>query len=199
MDTQLTDTATAQVGPRGAAGRRVWTWAGAALLLGLVGVAVIHENRSRPEPPTSAASAEKAAAPARQALTPDEERYAATLWGIHTQVKSDAVKITFAGLAYKMGDIDKSKVRERVGPLTQAYDAALAKVTAIEPPANLAGMHKQYLDAIRSYRDATVEMVKVADDGSDRHLIAAQEMTEGAARTLLKASDALWPGEYKPN
>ena len=42
-------------------------------------------------------------------------------------------------------------------------------------------------------------MVKVADDGSDAHLIAAQDMTEKAARVLLKASDALWPGEYKPN
>jgi hypothetical protein len=177
----------------------MWAWAGAASLVGVMAFAAIHESRSRPAPTMSAASSPSAAAPVRQALTPEEERYAGALWGIHTQVKADAVKITFAGLAYKMGDIDKSKVRERVAPLTQAYDGALAKASAIEPPANLAGMHKQYLEAIRSYRDATVEMVKVADDGNDSHLLAAQQMTEGAARTLLQASDALWPGEYKPN
>jgi hypothetical protein len=42
-------------------------------------------------------------------------------------------------------------------------------------------------------------MVRVARDGRDEHLISAQQKSENASATLLKVSDVLWPGEYKPN
>jgi len=194
----------------GAPTRRRALWALALLLAGLVVYAVVRETAVRPalhadaagtgqHPAMDADGHPVPVAPVRQALTPAEERYASDLWTIHSQVKADAVKVTFAGIAYKMGDIDKAKVRERVAPLTQAYSDALTRASAISPPQNLATLHSNYVDAIRAYRDATMEMVKVADDGSDAHLIAAQDMTEKAARVLLKASDTLWPGEYKPN
>jgi hypothetical protein len=49
------------------------------------------------------------------------------------------------------------------------------------------------------YRSSSVTMVKVADDGLDRHLIEAHGMSDKAAGLTLKVGDALWPGEYKPN
>jgi hypothetical protein len=42
-------------------------------------------------------------------------------------------------------------------------------------------------------------MIKVADDGKDEHLILAQQRSEEASLAILKLSDVLWPGEYKPN
>jgi hypothetical protein len=42
-------------------------------------------------------------------------------------------------------------------------------------------------------------MIKVAEDGRQEHLVAAQQKSEQASVTLLKLSDVLWPGEYKPN
>jgi hypothetical protein len=42
-------------------------------------------------------------------------------------------------------------------------------------------------------------MLKVAEDGNDRHMVDAQAMSERASEYLLKAGDVLWPGEHKPN
>ena len=56
-----------------------------------------------------------------------------------------------------------------------------------------------YLEALEHYTAASREMIKVADDGRDEHLIAAHKRSEQASHELLKLSDVLWPGEYKPN
>ena len=46
---------------------------------------------------------------------------------------------------------------------------------------------------------AATEVVKVAQDGRDEHLIEAHGMSLRAAENLLKVGDVLWPGEYKPH
>jgi hypothetical protein len=42
-------------------------------------------------------------------------------------------------------------------------------------------------------------MIKVTGDGRDEHLLTAQQQSQKASTRLLILSDALWPGEYKPN
>jgi hypothetical protein len=42
-------------------------------------------------------------------------------------------------------------------------------------------------------------MVRIAEDGKDEHLVLAQKRSEQASLAILKLSDVLWPGEYKPN
>jgi hypothetical protein len=134
----------------------------------------------------------------RPALSADEERYAHALWKVHDQVRTAAVRMSFAGLSYKMGDIKKSELAARVEPITQEFKSALAEATKLAPPASLEQLHAEYVGAIREYEQASVEM-RTGKGESDDHLIAAQTKSERAATTLLKVGDALWPGEHKPN
>jgi hypothetical protein len=60
-------------------------------------------------------------------------------------------------------------------------------------------LHREYLDAIRLYRDSSVTMIKAAGDGRDEHLMRAHEMSVKAAGLTLKVGETLWPGEFKPN
>jgi hypothetical protein len=56
-----------------------------------------------------------------------------------------------------------------------------------------------YSDAVRLYQQSAAEMVRVAGDGRDEHLVAAQPLSMEASEKLLKVGDILWPSEYKPN
>ncbi len=121
------------------------------------------------------------------------------MWPIHAQVKQDAVKMTFAGLAYKMGDIKREAVKQRVAPLTPMFDSALAAIDKLHPPPSMRELNAEYVEAIKLYRDASVIMIRVAVDGRDVHLLEAQEKTAKASDLTLKVGETLWPGEFKPN
>lgn len=166
-------------------------------LIALVAVAVYREiaapQQEQAEPVSVFGHSE------RPAMTAAEEAYAHALWPIHAQVKQNAVRMTFAGLAYKMGDIGLATVKKRVAPLTPTFDAALAQANKLQPPVSMLALHREYIDAIRLYRDSSVTMIKVAGDGRDEHLIAAHEMSAKAAGLTLKVGEMLWPGEFKPN
>lgn len=135
----------------------------------------------------------------RPALSAEEESYAAALWPVHEQIKTSAVRMTFAGLSYKLGDIDRTVVKDRVLPLTKVFRDARSQASHLKVPASLEKQHELYLGALKLYEDASVEMVKIARDGRDEHLINAQKMSYAADEDSLRVGDALWPGEYKPN
>jgi hypothetical protein len=134
-----------------------------------------------------------------RALTPEEEAYAAALWPIHSEVKLAAMRMTFAGLNYKIEHQDPAKVKSTVQPLTEAFQSAVQRAGGLQPPESLQDAHATYLDALGLYAEAAREMIKIADDGRDQHLVAAHERSERASHALLQLSDVLWPGEYKPN
>jgi len=173
------------------------------LLVGLGALAALAVLREMARSPSSAATAPAASAYAgtvsRPARTAAEEKYAADLWAIHEGVKASAVKMTFAGLSYKMGDTDKTAVKTKVTPLTKVFEDAQAKLDALEAPASLQKQHDQYAEALKLYKSASLEMVKVAQDGKDEHLIKAQAMSYNASENLLRVGDVLWPGENRPN
>jgi hypothetical protein len=166
-------------------------------LIALMAVAVFREA-AKPKPQQAAVNT-PASQVERPAVTAEEEDYARSLWPIHAQVKQDAVKMTFAGLAYKMGDIKREAVKERVIPLTTNFDSAAAALNKLQPPASMRVLHGEYLEAVRLYRDASVIMIKVAADGRDAHLTEAQEKSSRASELTLKVGETLWPGEFKPN
>jgi hypothetical protein len=172
-------------------------------LIALIAVAALRERETakpKPQPQVMTNFEEAAHAPAeRPAVTAEEETYARALWPIHAQVKQDAVAMTFAGLAYKMGDIKRDAVKTRVAPLTPKFDAALAGLDKIQPPASMKKMHENYREAIKLYRDASVIMIRVAADGKDEHLFEAQAKTSKASNMTLEVGEMLWPGEFKPN
>ena len=171
-----------------------------ALVVGMIALMAVAAFRETTKPkPQQVATTVEANHVERPAVTAEEEAYARALWPIHAQVKQDAVKMTFAGLAYKMGDIKRDAVRLRVAPLTPAFDSAALALNKLRPPASLRDLHGEYREAIKLYRDASAIMVKVAADGRDVHLVAAQLLSEKASGLMLKVGETLWPGEFKPN
>jgi hypothetical protein len=186
--------------PQRTARKGVLKFAGVgALVVVLVAVVAVAAFREHAAPAPKMVEDSGYANSHRPAISPEEEAYAHALWPIHAQVKQDAVKMTFAGLAYKMGDIKRAAMKDRVAPLTARFDQALADMAKLRPPHSAKGLHDEYAEAIRLFRDATVEMVKMAADGDDRHLLAAQEKSDKASGLTLKVGETLWPGEFKPN
>src|SRR5437667_453030 len=138
-------------------------------------------------------------APPRPALTQAEEAYARGLWKIHDDVKLSAVRMTFAGLAYKTGEIDRTTLKARVDAAHDVYARAEIRARELEPPQSLRRVHTDYLAAIRLYRQSAVRMAKLGAEGREQHLLAACPLSETASKKLLEVGDALWPGEYVPN
>jgi hypothetical protein len=172
------------------------------LCLGAVAaLAVVREGRHAPPPVSSQAAAGGAFAghQERPALSAEEEAYAAALWPVHEKIKTSAVQMTFAGLSYKLGDIDRMAVKERVTPLTKVFRDARSQAGQLKVPASLEKQHQLYLGALKLYEDASIEMAKIARDGKEDHLVNAQKMSYAASEDSLRVGDALWPGEYKPN
>lgn len=173
----------------------------AAVLSAVVALAVQRELAAN-KPPSAAAAFVAGIAMSgynAQALTAEEEAYAAALWPIHSEVKLAAVRMIFAGLNYKTEDQDARKLKTKVQPLTQTFLNAAKRVDGLRPPASLQDSHDSYREALGLYTSATREMVRIADDGKEEHLVRAQKQSERASFVILKLSDVLWAGEYKPN
>src|SRR5262249_41360115 len=154
--------------------------------------AALHEKRNLP---TQDADARYVLASVPPPLTAAEEAYAAALWPIHSDVKVSAVRMTFAGLSYKLGELGRGGLQARLDGLGERFAAAAVQLRQLRPPESMQMLHGEYMEALRLYQKAIVEMVRVADDGRDEHLLDAQAQSEKAAAILLKLSDALWPGE----
>jgi hypothetical protein len=166
-------------------------------LIALVAIAALRETTNRKQEQPVAAGATMGME-ARPALTAAEEKFAHELWAVHDKVKQAAVKMTFAGVAYKTGDIKRAELRARVAPQVPVLDAALKQARKIVPPASAVEWHGKYVEAIGLYREAAAKMAKVPDQG-DVELIEAQELSARASTLQLVVGDQLWPGEYKPN
>jgi hypothetical protein len=169
------------------------------VLAAMAAYAVVREMRLAKQPDAQVA-APMGEQPQRPAMSAEDERYARDLWQIHEPVRTAAVRMSFTGISYKLGEIDKTEFRKRVSALTETYRDAGTKIRGIQPPASLASLHAEYVDALQAYLDASIEMAKAAKTGGgDENLIKAQAMSERASTTLLKVGETLWPGEYKPN
>jgi hypothetical protein len=199
----MTAAANAPVAP-GHAFRRLGFRALLVLLAAFVLYAGVREVRksgseAQPQPQVQAPAQPHAFAEHRPAQTPAEERFSQALWNIHAEVRTAAVRMTFAGLAYKMGDGNATSVQAKVTPLAETFRQAAVDLRSIEGPDSMAGVRSRYAEAVRLYAEASRAMVKVAEDHDDSHLLTAQQMSEQAAGMLLEVGDQLWPGEIKPN
>ncbi|MBN9511593.1 MAG: hypothetical protein J0I21_21095 [Alphaproteobacteria bacterium] len=133
-------------------------------------------------------------------LSADEETYAEALWPLHQEiVEASAGRLTSAGLAYAIDDHDARRLAAKVAPIRDTFHATREKVAAIPAPASLQAMRDRYLELLGLYEESATEMLEVARDGDDGHLIDAQRKSERAAEYLVKVGDVLWPGEHKPN
>jgi hypothetical protein len=164
-------------------------------LLGILALAAVREVATT----ANARTARPALAPPRPPLTAAEEAYALALWPIHSEVKASALKMTFGGISYKLGELDRAGFKARVDASNETYRRAALRLAQITPPASLAQVHQQYLDAVRLYERSATEMARVARDGRVEHLVAAHPLSLEASEMLLKVGGVLWPSEYKPN
>ena len=170
-----------------------------AVLAAIAGYAALHEMRKAAPQPAAQSTDQHAFADRRPAHSAAEERFAQALWNAHADVRTAAVRMTFAGLAYKMGDGGAADVRGKVSPLVAVFRDAEAQLRALDAPPSMHETRNRYVAAVGLYAAAALERVKVADDGQDVHLLKAQEMSEQASGVLLEVGDQLWPGEIKPN
>jgi len=161
--------------------------------------AMVREGRQPAATPAEVAGGAFAGHQERPALSAEEENYAVALWPVHEQVKNNAVKMTFTGLSYKMGEIDGAAVKTRVSPLSKAFHDAYGTAANLKVPSSLQTQHQMYLNALKQYQSASEEMAKIASDGKDEHLVKAQKLSFAAAEDLLRVGDVLWPSEFKPN
>jgi hypothetical protein len=169
------------------------------VLLAIVGYAVQREMRAQaPAAASSVPMTERKVA--RPPMTPEEEGYASALWKIHVPVKQDAVRMTYAGLAFKMKEITAAEMGARVKPLVENFRVAGAQMQlGLEPPPSLRATHERYLSAIANYEKAARVMQEAAAQPTDAKLIEAQTLSHQASEDLLRVADVLWPGEHKPN
>jgi hypothetical protein len=164
--------------------------------MAVIGYALQREL-TRPEVGAPAAAA--TIAPPVRMLTAEEEDYAAALWPIHSQVKLAAVEMSFAGIAYKIGDQDATTLAAKVRPLADSLETAMARAQALLVPASMTEMHERYLGALAMYGKAAAEMASATRDGKDEHLLQGQQLSLHATEDMLRVGDVLWPGEYKPH
>jgi hypothetical protein len=169
------------------------------VLLGLLGIVALATVREISTSSANARTARPVLAPPRPPLTAAEEEYALALWPIHNEVKASALRMTFGGLSYKLGELDRTDFKARIEGLTETYRSAGVRIAALTPPASLVRAHETYLDAVRLYQQSAAEMLRVVGDGRHEHLVAAQPLSMEASEKLLKVGDILWPSEYKPN
>ncbi len=137
--------------------------------------------------------------PERRAYSAEEEAYSVALWRIHDKVKTSAVQLSFAGLSYKLKEIDREGIKFKIAPQLEIYRKARADIAELIVPASMTELHGIYAQAVQLYEQASAEMIKVADDGDEQHLLDAHKDTNKAATLLLKVGGELWPGEFKPN
>ncbi|HYM01709.1 MAG TPA: hypothetical protein VET85_02120 [Stellaceae bacterium] len=167
-----------------------------AVLGAVVVLAVQREMLQRP----AATPVMSADSNPQNALSADEEAYAAALWPIHSgAVEISAVELSFAGVDYVTQHPDRERLGARVMRLNDVFRTAAARAQNLEVPRSMQWVHDMYMEALALYVNASAEMGKVVEDGRIDHLIEAQTMSQRAAEDLLKVGDVLWPSEHKPN
>jgi hypothetical protein len=98
-------------------------------LAAMVGVAVQRElmPRAAPSPVAGVTSG-----PAQNALSVQEEAYAATLWPIHSEVvEVSAVDMNLAGIAFMIEHHDAHRLEAQVLPLGDRFRTAADKAQAM--------------------------------------------------------------------
>ena len=152
--------------------------------LGSMSVGVEHESSAPTLPP----------------LTAEEEAFAEALWPLHQGVvEASAGRLTSAGMTFVVDDHDGKSLVSKLTPLRQIFVDTQKQVAAIPVPPSMQPVRERYVALLVLYEQSATEMMEVARDGDEGHLINAQSKSERAAQELVKVGDILWPGEHKPN
>jgi hypothetical protein len=170
-------------------------------LLAIVAVSLQRETASGFMSSSALAPAEhQPPAPTPPPLTAEEQTFAEALWPLHQEVvEASAGRLTMAGLSFAVDDHDARRLAAKLTPLQQVFHDTREKVAAISAPASLQPVRDRYVALLGLYEQSAIEMLEVARDGDEGHLVNAQHKSEQAAEELVRVGDILWPGEHKAN
>src|SRR5438067_8747961 len=87
----------------------------AAVVLVLVGAAIIAVAREATSRRLVAAAVSRPAAPSRPSLTRAEEKYIQTLWPIHGAVERSSARMSLGQIFYMTKDLERTELKARVG------------------------------------------------------------------------------------
>jgi hypothetical protein len=166
-----------------------------AVLAVVVGYALWHELTAKPTAPAAAAHN----VTEQKALEPAEEAYAEALAPIQRTVSVAALRMSFAGLAYKTEDNDARRLEEAVRQVREEFRTALDNAGRLGAPQSLQRVRDQYVEALTLYEAASTEMMEFVHDSIEEHLIEAQGMSQRASENVLRVGDVLWPAAHKPH
>jgi hypothetical protein len=168
------------------------------VVVGLIGILAFAAGRETAA--TSAqASARRALPTPRPALTSAEQAYLQALWPIHADVERSTMRITLAQIFYKIDDLDRPQLRTRIDEALATYRRAEARLRELQPPSSLRSAHDDYLVAVGLFDDSAVELLKMFDDGSEDHFMAAYPLSLEGSNRIREIGGRFWPDEYPPN
>jgi hypothetical protein len=170
---------------------------GALVLAGVVAFAVVH-NVTTGRFATSV-STQPASRPPRPPLTRAEEAYSQALWPIHGAVERSAVRMSLGQIFYKIHDMDRGELKTRVDDAMATYRQAEMRLRELRPPPSLERAHADYLAAVQLFQKSALEVLKMFDDGSDDHLLAAYPLSLEGSNKIRVVGAQFWPGEFPPN
>lgn len=170
-------------------------------LISVVTVSLLRETAFGTIPPSSLINSHPdPSVPAPPPLTPEEEAFAEALWPLHQEVvEASAGRLASAGMSFAADDHDAHRLAEKVTPLRQTFHETREKVAMIAAPPSMQSVRDRYVALLLLYEQSATEMLEVARDGDEGHLINAEAKSQRAAEELVKVGDILWPGEHKPN
>jgi hypothetical protein len=184
-------------GRRGRSTLKVAVFSVVLIALGaIVGFAISHELAS---PAPTATGAQPLRVASRPALSPDEQAYVEALWPIHTQLEVAAERVALGTIFYKSNDLDRAELKVRLEEALSSYRSANEKLLALHSPASMQSSRDGYVSAVRLFEDSTAEMLKMFDDGSDEHLVAAYPRYLDGTNKIRDLGGAFWPDEFPPN
>jgi hypothetical protein len=170
-------------------------------LLAVVAVSLQREAASGSPPSSGLKSTEQASTvPKLPPLTEQEEAFSEALWPLHQEmVEPSAGRLASAGMTFAADDHDANRLATKLTSLRQVFHDTQAKVAAISAPPSMQPLRDRYVGLLVLYEQSATEMLEVARDGDEGHLINAQAKSQHAAEELIRIGDILWPGEHKPN
>jgi len=165
-------------------------------LLGAVAFGVTREVTTTARAPSPTLS-RPADTPPKPPLTRADEAYIQALWPIHGEVERSAVRVSLGKIFYKTNEIGKAGLKTRVDAALATYRRAEERISALQP--SLAHTHEEYLAAIRLFQQSALEVLKMFDDGSDEHLLAAYPLSQEGSDKIREIGAKFWEDEFPPH
>jgi hypothetical protein len=134
--------------------------------------------------------------PTPRPLARDEQRYADSLWSIHTQIEQTIARVGLGAAFYRSQEIDRGELRTRLNQGLARYRIAETQIRALDPPPSLRTTHEGYLAAVRLFQLSTLEMLRMYEDGDDEHLSTALPFSLDGTNKLREIGVQFWPESY---